>query len=283
LAFWLPEFACYGDAAGRQVDVPALSERATSPISRDGRDVAVLLHDPGVDRDLVASVVAATGVMIENAQLQVELQARLEELRGSRARIVEAEQRARMDLERNLHDGAQQRLVALSLELAALDQDLSRYPDLRDRLRPARAEVSASLAELREVAHGIFPAAVRDHGLAVALESLATRATVPVRVQVSTEGRLPDRVELTAFYLVSESLANIAKHASASQAVVELARRQGTLVVEVTDDGVGGAATEKGTGLRGLADRVEALGGRLRVWSPDGGGTRIRAEIPCAP
>jgi len=283
LVFWLPEFECYGDAAGRQVDVAELSERASSAIVRDGRDVAVLLHDPGVDRDLLRSVVAAAGVMIENAQLQVELRARLEELRGSRARIIEAEQRARMDLERDLHDGAQQRLVALSLELATLDRDLSRYPDLRDRLAPAKAEVSASLAELRDVAHGIFPAAVRDHGLSVAVESLATRAAVPVRVVATTGGRLPERVELTAFYLVSESLANIGKHACASHALVEISRLQETLVVEVTDDGVGGAATEKGTGLRGLADRVEALGGRLRVWSPHGGGTRVRAEIPCAP
>jgi signal transduction histidine kinase len=173
--------------------------------------------------------------------------------------------------------------VALSLELATLDRDLSRYPDLRDRLAPAKAEVTASLAELRDVAHGIFPAAVRDHGLSVALQSLATRAAVPVRVVGSTDGRLPERVELTAFYLVSESLTNIGKHAHASHAVVEIAVDQETLVIDVSDDGVGGAATEKGTGLRGLADRVEALGGRLRVWSPTGGGTRVRAEIPCGP
>jgi signal transduction histidine kinase len=283
LAFWLPEFECYGDSAGRQLDIAAPAERASSAIVRNGREVAVLLHDPGIDRDLVVSVVATAGVMIENAQLQVELKARLEELRGSRARILEAEQRARMDLERDLHDGAQQRLVALSLELATLDTDLSRYPDLRDRLAPAKAEVTASLAELRGVAHGIFPAAVRDHGLSVALESLATRAAVPVQVVGSTDGRLPERVELTAFYLVSESLTNIGKHAHASHAVVEIAVDQETLVIDVSDDGVGGAATEKGTGLRGLADRVEALGGRLRVWSPTGGGTRVRAEIPCEP
>jgi signal transduction histidine kinase len=283
LAFWLPEFECYGDAAGREVDVAVAPGRASAAIVREDRDVAVLLHDPGVDANLVTSVVAAAGVMIENAQLQVELRARLVELQGSRARILEAEQRARMDLERDLHDGAQQRLVALSLELATLDQDLSRYPDLRDRLGSAQAEVRASLAELRDVAHGIFPAAVRDHGLSVALESLATRAAVPVRVVATTGGRLPEPVELTAFYLVSESLTNIGKHACASHALVELARGDHTLVVEVTDDGVGGAATEKGTGLRGLADRVEALGGRLRIWSPDGGGTRVRAEIPCAP
>jgi signal transduction histidine kinase len=188
-----------------------------------------------------------------------------------------------MDLERNLHDGAQQRLVALSLELATLDRDLARYPDLRDRLGPAQAEVSASLAELRDVAHGIFPAAVRDHGLAVAVESLATRAALPVKVQAAISGRLPEPVELTAFYLVSESLANVGKHARATRALVEITRRQEMVVIEVSDDGVGGASTEKGTGLRGLADRVEALGGRLRVWSPDGGGTLVRAEIPCEP
>jgi signal transduction histidine kinase len=135
---------------------------------------------------------------------------------------------------------------------------------------------------LRDVARGIHPAVLSSHGLAVALESLAARAPLPVRLRMDVEGRLPERVEVAAYYVVSESLANVAKHAQAAAATVSLGRDDGRLVVEVVDDGVGGADTELGSGLRGLADRVEALGGRLRVWTPNGGGTRVQAEIPCA-
>jgi signal transduction histidine kinase len=138
------------------------------------------------------------------------------------------------------------------------------------------------LEELREIARGIHPAVVSGHGLAVALEQLAARAPVPVRLSVEIEGRLPEEVEVAAYYVISESLANIGKHSGAASAAVEVARGNGQVSVEVVDDGVGGADTEGGSGLRGLADRVEALGGRLRVWSPRGGGTRVQAEFPCA-
>jgi signal transduction histidine kinase len=139
-----------------------------------------------------------------------------------------------------------------------------------------------SLEELRDVAHGLHPAVVSGHGLEVALESLAAGAAVPVLLTVELEGRVNERLEVAAYYVVSESLANVGKHAEASSATVDVARANGTLVVEIVDDGVGGADSEGGTGLRGLADRVEALGGRLRVWTPRGGGTRVRAEMPCA-
>jgi signal transduction histidine kinase len=282
LAYWLPEFECYVDTTGAQLDLTLEPGQAIAPVVRNGHPVAVLIHDAGVDEDLVSSVVAATGLMIENAQLQVELRARLEELRGSRARILAAEERGRRNLERDLHDGAQQRLVALGLELGLLDEELSNQPSLRGRLDAVKSEVAASLAELRDVAHGIYPAAVRDHGLSVALDSLTTRAPLPVQLIGATPDRYPEPVELTAFYLVSESLTNVAKHAHATHALVELTHDAGNLVVEITDDGIGGATTERGTGLRGLADRVEAHGGRLRVWSPSGNGTRVKAEIPCA-
>jgi signal transduction histidine kinase len=218
---------------------------------------------------------------IENAQLQVELRARLEELRGSRARILQAEQSERRRLERDLHDGAQQRLIALSLELGELGDRLDGDVELRTRIDTVREEVTASLAELRDLARGIHPAAVSDHGLAVALESVATRAGIPVQLIGATPDRLPEPVELAAFYIVCEALANVARHAAASSAVVELHRNAGLLTVEVRDDGIGGASADIGSGLRGLADRVEALGGRLQVWSPVGQGTRLRAEIPC--
>jgi signal transduction histidine kinase len=284
LVYWLPDFARYAGADGREVELPEPGERrAVTPVEVRGIRVAALLHDPSlVDQpELLAAVAAAAAIALENAHLHVELQARLEELRGSRARIVEAGDKERQRLERNLHDGAQQRLVALSLELGMIEKQLARDPETSGRLDQARREIAASLAELRELARGIHPAVVTGHGLTVALESLAARSPLPVRLTMDVEERVPEAVEVAAYYLVSESLANVAKYAQASAATVEVTRVDGDLLVEVVDDGVGGADTEAGSGLRGLADRVEALDGRLRVWSPVGGGTRVRAEIPC--
>jgi signal transduction histidine kinase len=232
---------------------------------------------------LLAGVVAAAGIALENARLQAELRARLEELQGSRARIIEAGQKERQRLERDLHDGAQQRLIALSLELGLLEQHADADTEVKTRLDRARGEIASSLAELRSVARGIHPAVVSGHGLSVALEQLAARASVPVRLDIAVASRLPERLEVAAYYVVSESLANIAKHAGASSATVGVAICDSQLVIEVADDGIGGADADAGSGLRGLADRVEALEGRLRVWSPPGGGTRLRAEMPCAP
>jgi signal transduction histidine kinase len=285
LAYWLPEFDAYADVEGRKVELPADRRRGLTLIEHDGTPVAAVLHDSALDEEpeLLSSVTAAAGIALENARLQVELRARLEELRGSRARIVEAGQRERQRLERNLHDGAQQRLVALSLELSLLEKDVGATGEARVRLDRARHEIATSLTELRELARGIHPAVVSGHGLAVALEQLTALAPVPVRLMVTVEGRLPEALEVAAYYLVCESLANVGKYARASSASVEIARVNGDIVVEVADDGIGGADTERGSGLRGLADRVEALDGRLMVWSPSGAGTRVRAEIPCAP
>jgi signal transduction histidine kinase len=254
-------------------------------IDRNGMRVAALQHDPGLhdEPELLDAVTAGAGIALENGRLHAELRARLEELSGSRARIIDAGQKERKRLERDLHDGAQQRLVALSLELTALEERLEGDPDTRTQLDQARREIATSLEELRDLARGIHPAVVSGHGLEIALEQLAARAPVPVRLSVEVEGRLPERLEVAAFYLVSESLANIGKHARATSATVDVAREIGQIIVEVIDDGIGGADTERGSGLRGLADRVEALEGRLRVWSPSGGGTRLRAEIPCGP
>jgi signal transduction histidine kinase len=285
LAYWLREFGTYADPEGRAVTLPDPSAaRAVTLIERDGARVAALLHDPslGEEPELLESVAAALSISLENAQLHVELRARLEELRGSRARIVESAQRERQRLERNLHDGAQQRLVALSLNLALLEDQLEGDESAKRRIDEARHAVAESLEELREVARGIHPAVVTGHGLGVALEQLAARAAVPIRLTVGVRGRLPEPIEVASYYVVAESLTNIAKYAEASAATVDVSRSHGRVLVEVTDDGIGGADTERGTGLRGLADRVEALGGRLRVWSPTGGGTRVQAEIPCA-
>jgi signal transduction histidine kinase len=284
LAYWVPQFETWADLEGRPVELPKPeSGRATTFIDLDGAHVAALLHDRSLDdeRELLDAVSAAAGIALENGRLQAELRAGLEELRGSRGRVIEAGQKERQRLERNLHDGAQQRLIALSLDLRRLEERLGPDPEAQAGLDRARREIALSLEELRGVARGIHPAVVSGHGLAVALESLAAHAPVPIRLTVEVEGRVHERIEVAAYYVVCESLANIGKHAQATSATVAVARMNGEIVVEVVDDGVGGADSERGTGLRGLADRVEALDGRLRVWTPRGGGTRVRAEMPC--
>lgn len=284
LAYWVPQFRSWAELNGRAMELPRHgSGRETKVIERDGARVAALVHDPALldEPELLDAVTAAAGIALENARLQAELRARLEELRGSRARIVDVGQTERKRLERNLHDGAQQRLIALSLELGLLE-DVQADPETRRRLDLARREIATSLEELRDVARGLHPAVVSGHGLEVALEQLVARAPIPVRLNVAVGSRLPERLEVAAFYLVSESLANIGKHAKATAAIVEIARTDGQVTVDVVDDGIGGADTELGSGLRGLADRVEALGGQLRIWSPKDGGTRLRAEMPCA-
>lgn len=284
LAYWLPDFGTYVDLYGKAVELPAPDDRrATTRIDREGGHVAALLHDPALndEPELLDAVTAAAGMALENGRLHAELRARLEELRGSRARIVDAGQTERKRLERNLHDGAQQRLIALSLELGLWEERLQGDHEAKMRLDQARREIATSLEELRDVARGLHPAVVSGHGLEVALEQLAARGPVPVRLTVEVATRLPERLEVAAFYLVSESLANIGKHANATSATVDVSRSDGRVVIEVADDGIGGADTELGSGLRGLADRVEALEGRLRIWSPKGRGTRLRAEIPC--
>ncbi|MEU8234036.1 histidine kinase [Actinoplanes sp. NPDC048967] len=282
LLYWLPRFGAWADEQGRRVTPPADPARIT-PIDDEGAPLAALVHDPALRDEpaLLAAVTAAAAIALRTGRLQAQLRANLEELRGSRARVVAAEQRERQRLERDLHDGAQQRLVALSLSLGVLQTRLGADPEAAALLTEARTEIAVSLAELRDLARGLHPAVVSDHGLAVAVESLAARAPVPVRLTVDLPGRVGEAIEVAAYYVVCESLANIGKHAQATTATVEVFRTGDDLVVEVVDDGVGGADTERGTGLRGLADRVEALDGMLRVWTPNGGGTRVRADLPC--
>jgi signal transduction histidine kinase len=283
LAYWLPEFESYADIDGHPIEVPGEDARAATLIERNGIRVAALLHDPALEDEpeLLAAVGAAAGMALENARLQAEVAARLEEVRGSRARAIEAGQEERKRLERNLHDGAQQRLVALSLQLRLLEKEVGENPAAGRQLEEVQRELAHSLEELRDLARGIHPAVLSAHGLAVALEQVGARAPVPVALRVDLDGRLPEAVEVAAYYVVTESLANMAKHAQASAADVDVRRFGDVAVVEVVDDGIGGADSERGSGIRGLADRVEALGGNLRVWTPRGGGTRVRAEIPC--
>jgi signal transduction histidine kinase len=200
-----------------------------------------------------------------------------------RARIVEAADAERQRLERNLHDGAQQRLVSLGLRLSLLATRLEPDSEEGRLLAEARVELADSVKELRDLARGLHPAVLGTCGLVAAVESLAARASLPVRVTADVDGPSPASVEVAAYYVVCEALTNAAKYADATSVAVDLVRRNRRLIVEITDDGVGGADPAGGSGLHGLADRLEALDGRLQVTSPAGQGTTVRAELPCGP
>jgi signal transduction histidine kinase len=284
LVYWLPQYGSWADQDGSAATLPEPdSGRRATIVKQNGEQIAALVYDAtlGEEPELVEAVTAAAAIALENGRLEAELRARLLELHGSRTRVVQAQQNERRRLERDLHDGAQQRLVALALELGRLAERANSDPATQTRLERARGEVAESLTELRNIARGLHPAVVSGHGLAVALESLA--AATPLEVQLKTDGlpRLPEQLEVAAYYVVSESLTNTAKHAQATRVTIDVGVIDNTLITEIVDDGIGGADSERGTGLRGLADRVEALNGRLRIWSTVGDGTRVRAEIPC--
>lgn len=286
LAYWLPGQRRYVDAEGRPLDLPADGDRRVATVvRREGRTVAALVHDRSLCEDpaLLDAASAAAALALENERLQADLRARLEELAASRARLVEAGDAERRRIERNLHDGTQQRLVSVSMALGLASSRLAVDPDAaRDLLDEARTGLAGAMEELRRVSSGIHPAILTERGLTVALNELVYGAPFPVELSSSLPGRLPEPVEAAAYYVAAEALANAAKHAHARAVRIELAREVDRAIVTVTDDGRGGADLDTGSGLRGLADRVAALGGRLTVHSPRGGGTMLRAELPCA-
>jgi signal transduction histidine kinase len=272
----------YVDSGGRFVELPRESDRAVTAVTARGEEVAILVHDPSLldESALVESVRTTAGLVLENERLAAEVRSRLAEVRASRGRIVAAADAERRRIERNLHDGAQQRLVTLSV---ALGLEASQAEDAAaSALRRAQNEVEAAIAELRELARGIHPTLLRDDGLAPAVEALARRTPVPVSVRAATRDRLPESVELAAYFVVSEALTNVVKHASATKASVLLELAEDTLRVTVADDGVGGAGLAAGSGLAGLRDRLEALDATLVIESPIGSGTTVSAWIPCA-
>jgi signal transduction histidine kinase len=285
VGYWIPALQEFVDGDGLPLAMPAATgDRSVTVIEREGEQLGALIHDPALDdqTDLLEAVGAAASLAMENERLHAEVRAQLEEVRASRVRIVEAADAERERVERDLHDGAQQRLVNLSLTLRmARDRLDGASPEAAASIDAAAAELRTALAELRELARGIHPAILTEEGLAGALDSLAERSAVPVVIGEVTEERLPPTVEATAYYVVSEALANVAKHSGATQATVDAGVAGGLLRVRVTDDGRGGAEPARGSGLRGLSDRVAALGGSLEVESPSGRGTRVVAEIPC--
>jgi signal transduction histidine kinase len=286
IAFWLPERRVYADAEGRELELPPDgTRRAVTRLERNGEPVAALVHDASLrdDPDLVGAAGAAARLALENARLHAELKAQLAQVQESRARIVAAGDEQRRRIERDLHDGAQQRLVALALELRAAQKRLggNLEPAAEAVLEEAVVELQRAASELRELAAGVHPAVLTEDGLEAALESLARRTPVPVALETALAQRLPPELEAAAYFVACEALANAVKHAGATSISVRAAQENGSLTIEVSDDGVGGADIAGGTGLRGLADRVEAHGGRLRLESPFGGGTRVVGELPC--
>ena len=271
----------YVDVAGRPIELPRGADRAVTAVTAGGEEVAALVHDPVLldEPALVESVRATAGLVLENERLAAEVRSQLTEVRASRGRIVTAADAERRRIERNLHDGAQQRLVTLSvaLGLEATRADAA----ASDVLSRAQDEVEQAIAELRELARGIHPTLLRDEGLDAAVQALARRATLPVTVHGATRGRLPDPVELAAYFVVSEALTNVVKHASATDATVLLERKPDSLRVTVSDDGIGGARVTAQSGLAGLRDRLEALDATLVIESPPGVGTTVSAEFPC--
>jgi signal transduction histidine kinase len=276
LALWLPERRVWVDEQGREMELPTGGDRAVTVL---GDELAAIVHDRVfLDQPaLLEAAGSAARFALENERLQAQLRSQLAELRESQARIVRAGDEERRRLERDLHDGAQQRLLSVGMALQLLRSEVGARPLLDE----TEHELQAALRELRELAHGIHPAAVTDLGLSVALFTLAERSPFPVEID-DGGARLPPHVETAAYFLVSEALQNAAKHARASRASVSIRRGEGAALIEIRDDGIGGAEPKSdGSGLRGLADRVSALNGRLLIESPLGGGTRLLAEIPC--
>jgi signal transduction histidine kinase len=273
------------DSHGVPISLPTADHGSSiAPIEHHGCLVAVLVYDASLDDDpdLVEAVRAAATIALENVRMQQETQARLAELRDSRSRIVAAGDAERRRIERNLHDGAQQRLATLALQLASIQSRIREDPGSAELMVSTAAdELTQSLQELRELARGIHPS-VLEHGLRPGLESLANRSAVPTSVVMETDDPLPSQVAFAAYFVTSEALANVAKHARATSVTVRVKTTAESLILQVIDDGIGGASEGGGSGLRGLVDRVEALEGHLDVQSDAGLGTTLTAVLPRA-
>jgi signal transduction histidine kinase len=281
LAFRVADHDGYVDTADHAVDPGRLpAGRQLAPLGPAAQAVLVydeeLRHEP----ELIRVAVAAASLALEHARLQGEVEAQLEQVRASRARIVEAGDAERRRLERDLHDGAQQRLVTLSLALGMARHRAAADPELAELIESASKEAAEALVELRELARGIHPAILTETGLSGAVQALVERSPLAATITAVPAGRFPAAIEATAYFVVCEALANVAKHSLADSVQVAIRQMSGRLLVEVTDDGAGGASPGLGSGLRGLADRVASVGGVLRIDSPPGRGTRLKADIP---
>jgi signal transduction histidine kinase len=281
LAFPAPAGEGFVDSGGQPIDVAATAarERGVSYLERSGETLAAFIFDPAIEREdpgRVEAVGSMARLALENERLAAQVRAQLEEVRASRARIVEAGDVERRRIERDLHDGAQQRLVALAMRL---DQARAGSAEATALIDSTTAELLTAVQEVRDLARGVHPTILTDSGLAAAVEALAERTPFPVISDV-TDARFSPDVEVTAYYVIAEALTNIARYAEATEARIGVGARNGRVIVEVADNGRGGADPAAGTGLRGLADRLATVGGELSVTSPHGAGTVITASLP---
>jgi signal transduction histidine kinase len=285
VVYWLPVLARFSDLEGRQVELPVSDEtRAISVLGEPESPVAALIYDAALRNEarLLETAAAAVRLALENARLQVQLRAQLEEVRQSRARLVEAADSERRRVERDLHDGAQQQLVTmlLSLQLDNVEAHKRSDANLSQILEGNIEALKRALSELRELARGIHPAILVEAGLAPAIRSLAERCPIPVDV-AGDPGRLDPHLEAALYFVASEAITNAVKHSRGRRISVGLQRDAAVATVDVSDDGIGGADLSRGSGLVGLADRVAAVGGRLDIKSNPGTGTKLHAEVPC--
>lgn len=283
--YWLPEREAYVDSSGHVTEPPpAESGRGWARVEHDGELIAAISYDRALtdNPQMISATGSAAALALRNQRLEAALRAKVEELRASRTRIVQASDRARRELERNLHDGAQQHLVSMALTLRMAESKMDSDPAAaKELLAQASADLEEATTELRELARGIHPAILTDRGLGAALGALATRSSVPVELGEVPEERLPPPVESAAYFVVAEALTNVARYSQATRADVKVQLENGDALIEVKDNGIGGANIEDGTGLRGLQDRVAALDGNLTITSEPDSGTTVRAELPC--
>jgi len=282
IAYWLPERRLFVDERGHPVTLPDPGMAKTrTAVEHRGSRVAAIIHDAELQArpELVEAAAAGAVLALDNERLKADLHARLEDLRASRRRIVEATVEGRRRLERDLHDGAQQHLVSLSIDLQLLRGSIGDGPTAK-LLDETIAKLGQAQSELVELARGIHPPMLSERGLAPALDALAQRSAVPVELELKLAGRLPAEVESAGYFVAAEALTNVAKYARATHARLAASDAGGVLALEISDDGVGGADAAHGSGLRGLSDRVAALDGELNVDSPADGGTRVTATIP---
>ncbi|MEV4477754.1 sensor histidine kinase [Nonomuraea sp. NPDC049504] len=272
------------DVHGRPVAMPAEGGRQAASLVRcDGDTIGAVIHDRALlaEPELLDAVAAAAGLTLQNRHLHAELRAKLVELQASRVRLVEAAAAERRRIERNLHDGVQQQLISVAMGLALLDSRLDQQDGARTVLAESRAGLATALDDLRRLSQGIHPAILSERGLRAAVSELTWSFPVPVDLRWHSADRLSDPVEATAYYVISEALANAAKHARATGVSVQVTAAPGEVAIAVRDNGVGGA-NPHGGGLRGLRDRVEALGGTMTITSRSGTGTTVDAVLPCA-
>jgi signal transduction histidine kinase len=286
VAFWRPQRGEYVDARGRPVQPPTgATGRSTTIVRQDGEPLAMIVHDAALDAEpgLVGAAGGAALMMLENARLEADLRASVADLRASRARLASAADAGRREIERNLHDGAQQRLVALRMRLADAEAQAVSDDELRRSLRELGADTEETIDELRSLAHGVYPAVLVDHGLASALTSVAGRSPLAVRVETAPVGRFAPAIEAAVYFCCLEAIQNAAKHAGVGATVtVSVRAHAGRVAFQIRDDGVGFDVHDGhgGHGLTNLHDRVAAVGGDVHVASGDGAGTTVRGDVP---